>query len=260
MRILFIGDVQGQGNIMKLQYVVPDMKSREKINAVIINGENSADGNGITPYSAKLLFDRAGADVITTGNHAFKRKEADTLYDERSEVLRPANFGEKGGGCPGWGVHTLDFGYCELCVVNIMGMNYMPRCDNPFRCMDAVLAQVTTPNIIVDFHAESTGEKKAMAYYLQGRVSAVLGTHTHVQTADEQIIGGHTAFISDVGMVGAADSVIGAEKEGAILALTDCYPQKYMFAEGKAVFNAVVVEIDESTGAAESIKRINRTI
>jgi metallophosphoesterase (TIGR00282 family) len=257
MKILFVGDVQGQANSAKLQHIIPDIKNSENIDLIIINGENSSDTNGITPHSANMLFEKGHADIITTGNHAFRRKEMDSAFDERSEILRPANFGEH---CPGKGVHTVDFGYCELCVVNIIGMSYMPvNCDNPFRCMDSILRSVTTKNIIVDFHAESTAEKKAMGYYLSGKVSAVIGTHTHVQTADERILDGHTAFITDVGMVGAADSVIGSEKN-AIAVFSDYYPQKYRFAAGATEFNAVLLEIYESTGAAVSIRRINKII
>jgi len=255
MKILFVGDVQGQDNVLKLKDVVPDIKRSENVDLIIVNGENSADGNGITPYSANLLFN-VGADVITTGNHAFKRKEMDLMFNERAEVLRPANYGEH---CPGKGVHVLDFGFCELCVVNIMGMSYMSPCDNPFRCMDAILQNITTPNIIVDFHAEATAEKKSMAFYLSGRVSAVIGTHTHVQTADEKIIDGHVAFISDVGMVGAVDSVIGAERD-VLKIFTDYYPQKQHFAEGETEFNAVLLDIDTSSGKATSIKRIKKII
>ena len=256
MKILFIGDVQGQANVLKLKDIIPELRATEKIDLVIVNGENSADGKGITPYSANLLFEKAGADVITTGNHAFKRKEMAIMFNERSEVLRPENYGEY---CPGKGIHTIDFGYCALSVVNLMGNQYMPPCNNPFRCMDAVLKKVKTKNIIVDFHAEATAEKKSMAYYLSGKVSAVIGTHTHVQTADEQIIDGHTAFITDVGMVGAVDSVIGADKN-VISTFADYYPQKHTYAEGKIEFNAVLVEIDVSTGKANSIKRINNKI
>jgi len=257
LKILFIGDVQGQSNILKLRDIVPSMRSGEKVDLVIANGENSADGNGITPHSANLLFTQGGVDVITTGNHAFKRKEMDSTFDECAELLRPANYGES---CPGKGLHILDFGYCELAIVNLMGKSYMPACDNPFGCIDVILERLNTPNIIVDFHAEATAEKKAMAYHLTGKVSAVLGTHTHVQTADEQIIDLHTAYISDVGMVGAIDSVIGAGKEEAIKSFTGYYPQKYQFASGKSEFNAVLLEIDTAQGKAKSIKRIKKTI
>jgi len=254
LKVLFIGDVQGQVNIERLKPVVLDLKSREQIDIIIANGENSADTNGITPTSAAALFEYA--DVITTGNHAFKRKEAEDLFNTRPQVLRPLNYGES---CPGKGVYIIDFGYCEVAVVNIMGMTFMPPCDNPFKVMDEILSQIATKNIIVDFHAEATSEKKAMAFHLGGKVSAVIGTHTHVQTADEQIIADHTAYISDVGMVGAVDSIIGAEKQiGRIF--SDYYPQKHKYADGQSEFNAVILGIESSNGRAVSIKRIRHTI
>jgi hypothetical protein len=255
MKILFIGDVQGVANVNKLRRVVTGLRDSEGVSFVIANGENSADSNGITPASAKLMFSH-GVDVITTGNHAFKRREMDSMFDERGEVLRPANFGDA---CPGKGFTFIDFGYCELCVVNIMGTVFMPPCDNPFKCMDGLLEQIKTPNIVVDFHAEATAEKRAMAEYLCGRVSAVLGTHTHVQTADEQILGGHTAFISDVGMVGAVDSIIGADKS-AVKLFTDYYPQRFVYPEGESVFSAVIIELDTLTGRAVSVKRLYKNI
>jgi hypothetical protein len=257
MKILFIGDVQGQANILKLKGIVPRIKREEDISFVIINGENSADTNGIHPKSAHMLFNYGCADVITTGNHCFKRKEMDEMFDERREILRPANYGDA---APGRGWHVIDFGAYELCVINLAGMVFMPPCDNPFRTADEILAQVNTPNIVVDFHAEATSEKRALAEYLSGKVSAVLGTHTHVQTADEQILDGHTAFITDVGMVGAADSVIGAGKNEAIKFMTTYYPQKLTAAEGVSEFNAVTVEIDVSSGRAVSIKRIKQIL
>jgi len=250
MKILFIGDVQGQENIGRLTQAVHDIKKREQIDLTIVNGENSADTNGISPTSADALFNFA--DVITTGNHAFRRKEADSLFESNSRVLRPLNFGDT---CPGRGVSIVDFGYCEVAVVNIMGMTFMPPCDNPFKSMDEVLGEISTPNIIVDFHAEATSEKKAMVFHLAGRVSAVIGTHTHVQTADERIVDDFTAYISDVGMVGAVDSIIGADKSVGSM-FTDYYPVRHKYAAGEPELNAVIIEIDHLTGRAISINKI----
>jgi len=255
LNILFIGDIQGQKSIEKLGRVLPEIKNAEKADIVIINGENSADGNGITPFSANMLFD-IGADVITTGNHAFKRKEIYQMFCRRSELIRPANYGEN---CPGKGIRIIDFGYCSVAVINIIGSVYMSACDNPFKCVDALLPSVKTRCVLVDFHAEATAEKKAMGFYLSGRVSAVLGTHTHVQTADERILEGHTAYITDVGMTGAADSIIGAKKN-LIAGFVDYYPQKRFVADGDCEMNAVLVEIDTRSGKALSIKRIIRRI
>jgi metallophosphoesterase (TIGR00282 family) len=254
VNVLFIGDVVGQKTIAKLGKALPRIKSSEGIELVIINGENSADGNGITPHSAKMLFD-CGVDVITTGNHAFRRKEADFVFEERRDVLRPANLGDD---CPGTGVFTVDFGYGALTVINLIGAVYMPLCDNPFKCVDALLLSIDAKSVIVDFHAEATAEKKAMGIFLRGRVSAVLGTHTHVQTADERIFDG-TAYITDVGMTGAVDSIIGAEKN-VIEKFTRYYPQKHFPAEGECEINAVALEIDASSGKAVSIKRIAQKI
>ncbi|MCL2633965.1 MAG: TIGR00282 family metallophosphoesterase [Oscillospiraceae bacterium] len=255
MNILFIGDVQGENSIEKLGNILPDLKQKENIELTVINGENSADANGISRASAQMLFD-IGADVITTGNHAFKLKEADDLFNSRAEVLRPANYGQN---CPGKGVFIIDFGHCQIAVINIMGTTYMPPCDNPFKCVDDILKKLDTKNIIVDFHAEATSEKKAMGHYLSGRVSAVIGTHTHVQTADETILNNHTAYITDVGMTGVANSIIGCEMN-IIEKFTDYYPVKHSFAFGETELNAVIISIDTKTGKAASIKRIKKMI
>ena len=258
MKVMFIGDVQGETVISKLPELIAEYRRDDGVDFVIVNGENSSDYNGLTPHSAQLLFD-AGADVITTGNHAFQRNETDELYNTRAEVLRPANFGTS---APGRGVYVVDFGYCELCIVNIIGMSFMKPCDNPFHCMDRIIAETSTPNIIVDFHAEATAEKRAMGLYLAGKVSAVLGTHTHVQTADEQIIDNYTAYITDVGMVGAVNSVIGADR-ATIRAILDYYPWKRTFApcdENGCEFGAVIVGIDATCGKAKSIQRIRRIL
>jgi len=255
LNVLFIGDVQGQKVIRKLGAVLPTLKKSEDIDLTIINGENSADGNGITPHSANMLFE-IGADVITTGNHAFKRKETDSMFCRRNELLRPANFGDN---APGKGVCVLDFGYYTAAVVNIIGSTYMAACDNPFKCADHILESLDTKCVIVDFHAEATAEKKAMGFYLAGRVSAVFGTHTHVQTADERVLNGHTAYITDVGMTGAVDSVIGVEKN-VVMQFVNYYPQKQFQADGECELNAVAVKIDTPRGNALSIKRIIRRI
>jgi len=258
LNVLFIGDVQGQKVIGKLGAILPTLKKSEDIDLTVINGENSADGNGITPHSANMLFE-IGADVVTTGNHAFKRKETDSMFSRRKELLRPANYGDN---CPGKGVCVLDFGYYTAAVVNIIGSTYMAACDNPFKCMDAILdnlKKIPAKCVIVDFHAEATAEKKAMGFYLNGRVSAVLGTHTHVQTADERVLSGRTAYITDAGMTGAVDSVIGVEKN-VVAQFVNYYPQKQFQADGECELNAVAVEIDAQSGNALSIKRIIRRI
>jgi hypothetical protein len=260
IKILFVGDVVGEDVCGALCAFLPGFKRELEIGKgiVIINGENSADGNGISPNSAKLLF-KAGADVITTGNHCFKRQDMDSSYGSRENpfILRPANYGAD---APGKGVCVIDRGSFTAAVINLAGITYMTPADNPFKTVDELLEATQTKNIIIDFHAEATAEKKAMCYYLAGRASAVIGTHTHVQTADEQIVNSHTAYITDVGMTGAADSVLGVDKDVIIERFTCYYPKKHRLATGKYTINAVIIEIDEKSGKALSIKRISKEI
>ena len=250
MNILFVGDVVGQKSAEFLIAALPQIKRENSIDLTIVNGENSADGNGITPYSAGILLD--GADVITTGNHCFRRREMNELYETSSVIVRPANLGET----VGRGYTILDMGKTRVAVINLIGMAFMESCDNPFHCADRLLAEIDTPNIIVDFHAEATSEKKAMGFYLAGRVTAVIGTHTHVQTADEQIISGHTGYITDVGYTGARDSVLGVDKDAIIARLTTYYPQKHTYPEGDIMINAAVISTDGKSGKCTGIKRI----
>ena len=250
MNILFVGDVVGQKSADHLRLSLPSLKHTYSVDMTIVNGENSADGNGITPRSAGILLE--AADVITTGNHCFRRREMDELYEESSVIIRPANFGNT----VGKGYTVFDMGRTRVAVVNLIGMAFMESCDNPFHCADEILDRIDTPNIIVDFHAEATSEKKAMGYYLEGRVSAVIGTHTHVQTADEQILGNCTGYITDVGFTGARDSILGVDKNVIISKLTSYYPQKHTYPEGEIMINAVVISIDEKSGRCTGIKRI----
>lgn len=242
----------GQDSCRDFTAMLPSLKHRYNVDVTIVNGENSADGNGITPFSSDLLLS-GGVDVITTGNHCFKRPEMTQFLDESRVIIRPANYGS---GCPGKGYCILDFGGYSLAVINLIGINFMQPVDNPFFCADNILKELDTKNIIVDFHAETTSEKKAMGYYLAGRVSAVLGTHTHVQTADESILEQHTGYITDVGMTGVQESVLGVEKEVIIARLTTYYPQRHIYAKGKTTLNAVLLNIDNKTGACHSIVRI----
>lgn len=252
MNILFVGDIVGQNACRDFTAMLPTLKQQYKIDVTIVNGENSADGNGITPYSADLLLS-GGVDVITTGNHCFRRAEMTPLFEESKVIIRPANFGKD---CAGKGYCLLDFGSCSLAVVNLIGTMYMQAVDNPFRCIDNILKEIDTKNILVDFHGEATSEKKALGYYLAGRVSAVVGTHTHVQTADECILEDHTGYITDVGMTGVQESVLGVDKDIIIARLTTYYPQRHIYAKGRTTVNAVALEIDKKSGACRSIKRI----
>lgn len=254
LNILFIGDVVGQTSANYLVSRLPKLKNEYKIDMTIVNGENSADGNGITPFSANILRS-GGVDVITTGNHCFRRREMNDMYEECDTILRPANLGD----VYGKGVCIFDMGRTSVAVINLIGMSYMEHSDNPFHCVDKLLETIETPNIIVDFHAEATSEKKAMGFYLENRVSAVIGTHTHVQTADEEILGGHTGYITDVGMTGVRRSILGIDKDVIIARLTTYYPQKHTYPEGEIMINGAVVSINEKTGGCTSIQRISIT-
>lgn len=252
MKLLFIGDVVGDKGCDFLEKKIYMIKKEYDISLVVINGENSALGNGITPYSYQRLI-ALGADVITTGNHCFRRKESISLYDENETLLRPANFPE---GVPGHGFTVIDLGFCQVAVVNLMGTAYMEPLDNPFYCIDSLLEKIDTKNIIVDFHAEATSEKKAMGFYLDGRVTAVLGTHTHVQTADETILPNGTAYITDAGMTGAELSVLGVKSELAIEKIKYHAPVKFEESENPCFINGVVIDFDEHNGKANKITRI----
>ena len=251
-KLLFIGDVVGRAGCEFLADKLSGIKHENNIDITIVNGENSAQGNGITRGSADALLN-AGADIITTGNHAFRRKEAMEIFDEEY-IVRPANFPE--GGCVGSGVRILDMGAYSIAVINLMGTVYMDPLDNPFTKIDELLEDIGTPNIFLDFHAEATSEKKAMGHYLTGRVSAVFGTHTHVQTADESILGGHTAYITDVGMVGPELSCLGVDTESAVNRLRFRMPVKFQEATGDCFLCGTIVEFNEKDGKSHKINRI----
>ncbi|MCC8043146.1 MAG: YmdB family metallophosphoesterase [Oscillospiraceae bacterium] len=251
MKLLFVGDVVGSRGCAFLEKKIHEIKRQHDIGLVIVNGENSADGNGLTRKSMNWLF--TFADVITTGNHCFRRKQAMSLYDDYEMLLRPANFPQ---GAVGHGVCTVDMGSFSLAVVNLMGTAFMESLENPFHCIDRILEEISTPNILVDFHAEATSEKKALGHYLTGRVTAVVGTHTHVQTSDELVLGGHTAYITDVGMCGAELSVLGVKTEQAIYKqLTKC-PVQFTESDNSPFINAVTVDFDSRTGKAQGIERL----
>lgn len=252
MKLLFIGDVVGKSGCDFLASKIYNIKKEHNVDITVINGENSAQGNGITRQSAEFLIS-CGADVITTGNHSFKRREAVSIYDENDYILRPANYPS---GVVGKGVCVLDMGRRSIAVVNLMGVVYMEPIENPFTAADNILASIDTPNIFVDFHAEATAEKKCMGQYLAGRVTGVFGTHTHVQTADEMILRSHTAYITDAGMTGPENSVLGVKNELAVEKMRLHYPVKFEESEEPCFLNGVVTDFDEKTGKARSIERI----
>lgn len=255
MKILFIGDVVGKASCEALQRDLHEIKRRLGAQVVIVNGENSAEGNGINPASAAMIFD-AGADVITTGNHCFRQKTMEDEWERCETVIRPANYGED---VFGRGVCLLDKGAYSIAVINLLGTTFMQPLENPFRCADRLLESIDAKIKLVDFHAEATSEKRAMGYYLAGRVSAVLGTHTHVATADEQVIDG-TGYITDVGMTGPKNSILGVEKEIIIERFLTFYPRRHRFADGEIELNGVLLEVDEKTGSCLSIERYRQII
>lgn len=251
INVLFIGDIVGSNGCDFAEKTVGKLRAQKKLDLVIANGENSADGNGITKASMEHIF--RFADVITTGNHCFRRKEFTEYYDIRENLLRPANYPD---GVVGKGVVTVDMGRYSFAVINLMGTAFMEALNNPYECIDRLLGDIDTKNILVDLHAEATSEKKAMGFYLSGKVSAVIGTHTHVQTADEAILDGHTAYITDAGMCGAELSVLGVKKELAIEKQRTKCPVRFTESDEAPFFNGVLMQIDEKCGKALGIERL----
>ncbi len=252
MNILCIGDVVGESGRDFLRKHLPNLKKIENIDFTIVNGENSEKHNGISKPSAENIF-TSGADVITTGNHAFHYRENYDFYNENDCIIRPYNLPKNN---PGKGICIYNKGNFEIAVLNLMGTVYMESLRSPFEAANEALSKIKQKIIIVDFHAEATAEKQALAFYLDGRVSAFFGTHTHVQTSDERILQNGTGFITDVGMVGVIDSVIGMKKENAIYKLKNKMPVKFEQAQGNCKLNAVIFTVDESSGKTTKVKRI----
>ncbi len=250
MRILCIGDVVGSPGCGFLRSHLPAFKKLHEVDLVICNGENSADGNGITPRSADYLF-ASGVDVITLGNHSFRRPEVFSYLEEQPAIIRPCNFPE--GTTPGRGMCTVDMGYTSVTVINAMGQEAIDaHLDNPFTAVDRLLKEVDSRIILVDFHAEATSEKRAMGLYLDGRVSAVFGTHTHVMTADAEVLPGGTGYITDLGMTGTIDSVLGVKKEIIINRFITKLPGRFENADGRCKLDCTLFEIDRSSGKCTS--------
>lgn len=257
MRVFAIGDVCGSAGCETVRRLLPNIKKDKKIDMVIINGENSADGNGILPESAEYLF-ACGADVITGGNHSFRRKQVFNYLDENDFILRPHNLPE--ADC-GKGYCFIDLGFATASVINLSGIIYLEKlgASNPFEAADELIERARRDKakiIIVDFHAEATSEKRALGLYLDGRVSAVFGTHTHVQTADEQILKNGTGYITDIGMTGPIDSVLGVKSEIIINRLKNNDMSKFEQADGKCMLCGCVFDIDVSTGKTCHTERI----
>jgi 2',3'-cyclic-nucleotide 2'-phosphodiesterase len=254
MRILFIGDIVGSPGRRIVLERLQDVIANEQLDLVIANGENAASGFGITPRLTEELFS-AGIEVISGGNHIWDRKEVIDFISREPRLLRPANFPEV---TPGSGAYSgLTRNGTPYAVLCLQGRIFMTSNDDPFRAADRELARLpqSTRVIVVDMHAEATSEKLAMGWHLDGRVSAVIGTHTHVATADEQVRPGGTAYITDVGMTGPHDSIIGMEKDAVIKRFLDGLPRRFEVASGDIQMNAVLIEVDATSGRAISIQR-----
>lgn len=258
MKLLAIGDVVSDGGCQALSKILPKIKKQNNIDVCIANGENSAKGNGITPGSAENLFS-SGVDLITTGNHVFRRHEAADYLDETKLCLRPYNMHSA---CPGNGIGIIDMGRYRIGVINLIGNAFFNASyANPFDSLDKAIEEIKDCKIkIVDFHAEATGEKRALGFYADGRISAFFGTHTHVQTADAQILPNGTGYITDLGMCGSKSSVLGIEPECIIRSLKTGMPTLFKAKESDALINGCIFEIDEKTGKTISIEAINTEV
>lgn len=256
MRILFIGDIMGKPGRAAVSSFLPELGKEFGFDCMIANAENAAGGRGLTRDAAQELFD-AGIDFLTMGNHVWNQKEIFKFIDDERRLIRPANYPR---GAPGKGYGIILKNGMKIGVINLSGRVYLTPLDNPFTMAIQLVntLAVETPIIIVDFHAEATSEKVAMGWLLDGKVSAVLGTHTHIQTADARILDQGTAYITDVGMTGPRDSVLGMKKEIIINGFLTQLPGKFEVADGIRQINAVVLDIDESNGKTKQILSIQR--
>ena len=254
-RVLFVADVVGRPGREAVKVLLPQLRSELRPHLVVLNGENAAGGFGLTARIANELKGY-GADVVTTGNHVFDQKEFLTELPELDRVIRPANYPP---GAPGVGVCVIESGEERVLVMNLMGRLFLNDIDDPFRAADAILQAHGGIRIsLCDMHGEATSEKLAMGWYLDGRVSAVVGTHTHVPTADARVLPGGTAYVTDVGMVGPRDGVIGVDKEAVLKRFLTGVPHRFEVASGPVTFNSVLITIDRLQGRATSIQRIDR--
>ena len=259
MNVLFVGDVFGRPGRRAVRALVPRLREERRVDFCIANAENVAGGYGLTRETADQLFD-AGVDALTGGNHMWDKRDIREILAEDTRVLRPANYPPDAPGL-GSAVFPSAAGI-SVGLLHLVGRVFMKEVDCPFRLARELLGDLKrqTQVVIVDFHAEATSEKRAMGWYLDGRVSAVVGTHTHVQTADEEILPGGTAYITDVGMTGPFDSVIGVEKEPAVKRFLTQLPARLNPAKGNIRLNAALITIDDQTGTAVSIERIQLSV
>lgn len=255
MRILFVGDVVGSNGRDMVNEYVPKLKEKYRPTVTVINGENAASGKGITEKIYRGFLE-IGAQAVTLGNHAWDNRDIFEFINQAKYLVRPANFPED---VPGQGIVYLKINQDEVAIINLQGRTFMPAIDCPFKKADQLIeeARARTPIIFVDFHAEATSEKLAMGWYLDGRVSVVVGTHTHVQTADERILPSGTAYITDVGMTGPYDGILGVEKEAVLKRFLTSLPVRFEVTKnGGSQLSAVIVDIDKKTGMAKKINRI----
>ena len=258
MKVLILGDIISKSGRKALKEALPALRERSGAELVLGNVENAAGLFGITEKVIEAIK-AAGVDILTSGNHVWDKREGYPLLETRDDLLRPANYPD---GAPGRGFLVRNVSGTDVCVINIQGRTFMTPIDCPFRRASRILAELpsSVKVVLVDFHAEATSEKLAMGFYLDGRVSALIGTHTHVQTSDERILPEGTAYITDVGMVGPRDSIIGVKKAQVIDRFIYGIPQRLQVESGTALLNGVLVDIDEETGRARSIERIAEEI
>ena len=255
MHILFIGDVVGSMGRDMIHEYLPKLKEKYHPQVTIINGENAASGRGITEKIYRGFLE-AGAQVVTLGNHTWDNRDIYEFIDEAKYLVRPANFPDNN---PGKGIVYIKLNQLEVAVINLQGRTFLPPSDDPFQKADELVkeAKKRTDIIFVDFHGEATSEKQAMGWFLDGRVSAVVGTHTHVQTADNRILSNGTAYLSDVGMTGPYDGILGMEREVVLRRFLTNMPARFEVPkDGRAQLSAVLIEVDTKTGSAKKIERI----
>lgn len=244
INVLAIGDVCGEPGLRVLDEKLKELKEEKNINFCVVNGEN-ANVVGATPNQINQII-KAGADVVTLGNHTWTRTEIQPYLDERKKVLRPANYGPQ---CPGKGINTYKTAFGDVCVINLLGRFTLDNnTDNPFVVVDDYMQDISEKIVLVDFHAEGTSEKRAMGYFLNGRASAVWGTHTHVQTSDACVLSEGTGYITDLGMTGASESVLGIDVEQSIGKFLGDPPRRYDAGKGKPKIEGCIFEIDQDSG------------
>ncbi|RBP59928.1 hypothetical protein DES36_11723 [Alkalibaculum bacchi] len=258
MKILILGDIVGRPGRNAVANQLSHLREEYKPDLVIVNGENASAGRGLTEKNAKELFE-LDIDVITTGNHVWDKKEILTYIESYPQLIRPANYPDP---CPGKGYTIIHKGETTIGVINLSGVVYLSNLTNPFHTIDKILHEISKQcNIIIlDFHAEATSEKLAMGYYCDGRISLVYGTHTHVQTADKRILNGGTGYITDIGMTGPLDGILGVDKDIIIQQMQNNRPARYDLAQGPVQINGIITEINEETGKCQSLDNFIRII